>query len=436
MIRWIVIGLIGVLLVLQVLAQTRPFAEGSIDLDAPYVGQPLIYTLRIYAQDTIDNSTITEPPFTGFGRSQIMLDTSASVETIDGITYNVIEQNYIIYPIRAGDLRIEPFEIDLPETPFRSASTIYSNVVDVQVQAYPQPAPDSFVNAIGQFDIQASAEPTTLNAGEALTLSLTISGTGNFEQLLAPELPLPDNWRTFDARSQYQQETLRFGSKTFTWSILVEGNGAITMPTIAFSYFNPQSEQYETRMSAPITVTVIPTDADTINTNLPRPNHNRDSTPPPPLLSIEDKQTGTLSVWFWRMWAIPPLLTAVWLFISRHSTGKTQRTQRRHTARGSKLLREIKRDLATIQDQEPQQAYQELVTIILHYVEAKSGQAVDVAQFDSALAQVAPTQRDALRTCLDEALAGQYAPISRQDVRDLSRRMFRICQILEAEGKR
>ena len=119
-------------------AQTLPFAEGEIDVIDPYVGQPIVYTLRIYTTDIIENSTIVEPSFFGFGRSSIVIEPNTYTETIDSIGYNVIEQSYVIYPLRAGELIIDPFRIEIPQTPFSASQTILNDAITVNVQAYPE----------------------------------------------------------------------------------------------------------------------------------------------------------------------------------------------------------------------------------------------------------------------------------------------------------
>ncbi len=420
---------------IQVDAQTLPFAEGEIDVANPYVGQPIIYTLRIYTTEIIENSTIVEPSFFGFGRSSILLDPSTYTETIDSIGYNVIEQSYIIYPLRAGELVIDPFRIEIPQTPFSASQTILNDAITVDVQSYPEPMPESFVNAVGQFDMSASATPTTLSSGDAFTLSLVISGTGNFEQMLAPQIDLPENWRLFDGQTDYLQDNLRFGTKTFEWTVIVEGEGTVNLPEIEFSYLNPQLGEYETLNTSAIALSIVPSS--------PQPEVTIERTlivltdvPIPDLLPITSNETlpPEPPAWFWLIWFLPPFLTFfVWLF------GRPKRVQqvRRITAQkpqkksGNRALQDLRQNLLQAQSLEPKEAYQTITEAIYGYLGTKTGTQVSVDDAEDIMQGFPTNYSDELLSCIDEARAGQYAPVTTDDVRTLSQRVLRVCIAIE-----
>ena len=422
---------------IQVDAQTLPFAEREIDIENPYIGQPIIYTLRIYTTEIHDDSssTIIEPSFLGFGRSSILLEPSSYTEVIDSISYYVIEQHYVIYPLRAGDLIIDPFRIEIPETPFSSAQTILSDTLTINVQAYPEPIPNNFINAVGQFDISASAEPRTLNSGDALTLWLVITGTGNLEQILAPELDLPDNWGIFDAETTYEQDNLRYGSKTFEWTIIVEGDGATTLPAVEFSYFNPQSGEYNTRTSNTISLNISP------STSQPEVTVERTlivltDIPIPSLLPIraDTPLAPVPPLWFWIMWIIPPFLTFfIWLFARPKRTRQESRIiiSKPQKKSGGRALKELRQRLLKAQQLTPAEAYQAITDAIYTYLSTKTGTVITEDDAPLVIKKFPANFRDELLSCLEEASAGQYAPISVKDVQVLSQRVLRVCVAIE-----
>ncbi|GAB5489957.1 MAG: hypothetical protein Phog2KO_01720 [Phototrophicaceae bacterium] len=416
-------------------AQTLPFAEREIDIENPYIGQPIIYILRIYVNEIPDDSVVIEPSFLGFGRSTILLDPSIYTEVIDTITYNVIEQRYVIYPLRAGELIIDPFRIEIPETTSSPAQTILTDTIAVNVQAYPEPIPDNFINAVGQFDISASAEPRTLNSGDALTLSLVISGTGNLEQILAPELDLPDNWDIFDAETTHEQDNLRFGSKTFEWTIIVEGDGTTTLPAIEFSYFNPQSGEYNTRTSNAINLNISP------STSQPEVTVERTlivltEIPIPSLLPIREDSplAPEPPLWFWIMWIIPPFLTFfIWLFARPKRTRQESRiiASKPQKKSGGRALKELRQRLLKAQQLAPADAYQAITDAIYAYLSTKTGTVITEDDAPLVVKKFPANFRDELLSCLEEASAGQYAPISVKDVQVLSQRVLRVCVAIE-----
>ncbi|MGB7340484.1 MAG: BatD family protein [Phototrophicaceae bacterium] len=416
-------------------AQTRPFAESVVDNDAPYIGQRIIYTLRVYSENSFDDSIVTEPDFVGFGRSSISLEPIASTETIEGITYYVIEQRYVIYPLRAGALTIDPFQIEIPATPFAPEWLVSTNAVNLTVQTYPEPVPDNFTNGIGQFSIDADATPTTLQSGDALTVRVAVSGTGNLEQLLAPILNVPETWRIFDNGISYQQDTSRFGTATFEWTVIVEGDGEASFPAIVFSYFNPQNEQYETRNTAPIALTILASTPAPIATIEPEIAIEQ-TVIIPELLSSADMQTilpQTMPLWFWILWIIPPLISFIlWIASQRVAQTKPIIVSKRQRSRTkSNALKGLFKQLSTIEDNNPTEAYQKLSDAIYGYLGVKTGLSVTLETIDIALAQIPEQYQQPLVHCLDELSAGQYAPITAKDVQQLKHQIKRLCSAIE-----
>ncbi len=413
------------------LAQTRPFAQGEVDNPNPYAGEPIVYTLRIFSQDTIANSTLNEPNFVGFGRSSIVLEPVSYADTIDGISYNVIEQSYVLYPLRSGILTIEPFQIDMPETPFASANIIFVEAVTIDVQAYPGSVPENFTNAIGQFDIAVEANPIMLNSGDALTVNFSVSGTGNLEQMLAPELDLPDSWRILETENQFQQDNLRFGNKNFRWTIIVQGDGEANFPAIDFGYFNPQTGQYESRRTAPIALNIAP--------STPQAEVTIERTPiatqaviAPELLRIQSMLLPPAPPnWFWILWIFPPLFTFFVWVVGRPKQENKRRASKPRKKSGSKALKELSGNLKKAQSLDPKAAYQSIAGSIYAYLGSKTGEIVSADNISERLSIFPEKYADALLSCIEEANSGQYAPIAGEDVQRLSQRVLRVCNAIE-----
>lgn len=255
--RWLsIVFLLSLTLVVS--AQGAPFAQGAVDNTTPYLGQPIIYTLRIYTVGETTNSSVIEPSFAGFGRASFILDANVSSEVIGTTLYQVVEQAYILYPLNTGTMAIEPFTIDLPETPFQNGMTIFTEPLSIEVQALPENPPMSYKNAVGQFEIEVSTSITELTSGDTFTLSMIISGSGNFEQIVSPNVTLPEGWALFDNDSIVEQDNLNFGRKIFEWTVIPTGEGFYEIPSIEFAFFNPQARQYETRRTTSIAMTLLP----------------------------------------------------------------------------------------------------------------------------------------------------------------------------------
>ncbi|MEL6405168.1 MAG: BatD family protein [Chloroflexota bacterium] len=412
-----------------------PFAEGSVDNMSPYVGEPVTYTLRIYTPEAIENSMVTEPSFFGFGRSDTTFEPTTSTETVDGQVYSVITQRYLLYPIRSGDMTIDPFTIDVPETPFGAGFSISTNALTVDVQAFPEPVPETFINAVGQFTISASATPTQLTYGGAFTLTVAVTGSGNIERLLAPLVTLPEGWQLFAGDTSLTEQGLGVGSKTFTWTVIANGSGNVVIPAVVLSSFNPQTGTFETQETRPITLNITgnaESDAPVVRTLVPLPT-----------VFVPELRTETTAIetsplpitppiWFWGLWFVPPLFVGGMWLIRRPRTEK-QASAPQSPARNkrAKNIQQLKACLQALQDNAPKDAYADILVILLDFIGTKTGSPVTLENLEGVLSDYPAGLRAEVMACAEEASAAQYAPVTREDVRHLSQRVLRVCVAIE-----
>lgn len=134
----------------------------------------------------------------------------------------------------------------------------------VSINALPLPIdeqPDSFNGAIGNYShIKVNASPTTVAAGDPVTITMTVQGEGALETLSMPSF---DSWREFQ---QYPEtDTINYsdgiglrGVKTFEKIVIPNNTEIQSLPEIEFSFFDPQEEQYKTLRQDPIPLTVKP----------------------------------------------------------------------------------------------------------------------------------------------------------------------------------
>lgn len=394
------------------------FAIASVSNTRLYVGEALIYSLRIHLVGESADSQVIAASLVGFGRSSMQLEATVSSEVLGTTAYTIVEQNYLLFPLRIGTLSIDPFQVQIPETPFRGAETISSEALSVTVLPLPPNAPETFRNAIGQYEIEAAVSTNTLRSGDALTLNLTVSGSGNLEQLLAPAFALPETWRIFEENSTIEQESLLFGRKTFTWTIFPIGEGAVEIPSIELSYFNPQTESYESRRTPPIPLTLSPSAA------IAAPNIPERSAITAAPIALMPPQMGLAPnppKWFWYLWLLPPMIALVSLALRRPRREKVTRQAKAPNA--SRALQNFRNSLKTAQTAEPKAAYAQIESALNSYFAAKK---VDVKALSPAL-------KSEVNLCLEEASTGQYAPISPADVQELLRRSLALVNALEKE---
>jgi hypothetical protein len=423
---WLILLLVAATVYAQV---GESFVLGNVNSVDVYVGEPIIYTLRIHLLGEVtDESQVITPSFTGFGSSSMQIAPSVATETIDSFLYTIYEQNYLLYPLRIGTLTIEPFQVQMPETPFQNAVTISTEPLTVTVKALPPEAPESFRNAVGQYEVEASVNLSELRSGDALTLTLNVSGSGNIEQVLAPNLILPEGWRVFVGDSEFQQESIVFGRKTFTWTIFPIGEGAVEIPSIEFSYFNPQTEAYESRGTAAIPLTLSPSAAVAAPII---PTRNALAAPPAPLMQPQFGLAPNPPIWFWGVWLVPPLFS-LGIWVLRRPRIEKEVPQAKKPS-GSRALQTFRRQLKAAQSAEPKAAYVQIEAALVAYLSAKTGQKVELSNIDKLFAKLPVPLQEEIILCLEEAGTGRYAPIRQNDVVELMRRSLAVVNAIEKE---
>lgn len=155
---------------------------------------------------------------------------------------------------------------DFFSSPFSNRLTVSSSrpiVAEVQVdstQVLPVPAegrPADYRGAVGRYKIVTQATPTAVAAGDPITLNIGIAGTGPMELVQAPPLSeLTQLTTDFKVADQSLAGFVQDNTKLFSTTIRPRHEGISQIPAIPFSFFDPETEKYETVLSDPIAITV------------------------------------------------------------------------------------------------------------------------------------------------------------------------------------
>ena len=144
----------------------------------------------------------------------------------------------------------------LPATPFQPETILETEPIVLEVLSLPPNAPDSFKGAVGTFEMDVSLTSTTVLIGEPQVLTISISGLGNLEQVPSPTIAFPDAWNARLNTPTYSETNALLRAKLFEWVFVPNSEGAVEIPSINFSYFNPENATYQTITSAPITLSI------------------------------------------------------------------------------------------------------------------------------------------------------------------------------------
>jgi hypothetical protein len=257
----------------------------------------------------------------------------------------------LIYPQRSGRLTIEPLEIEIVANivtrqrsrdpfdflfdPFAAFGpsvqqvkrTISSNPVTVNVRPLPeQGRPESFRGNVGRFTFNSKIDRTTLRANEALTITITIGGSGNLRHIQPPTVLFPTDFEVF---TPVEIENIRIGvdgqtgSKTFEFLAIPRTQGSYIIPPIEFSFFDPVQRRYISHKTEEFRITVQQGDerfmATGVSTVAENRFLNRDiefiKMRTSPLRDINQK--FLFSAAFWILFGVQFLLLIVFLIIRR-----------------------------------------------------------------------------------------------------------------------
>ncbi len=136
---------------------------------------------------------------------------------------------------------------------------------ELKVLALPtEGRPADFHGAIGTFNIESDISPLKADVGDPLTLRMRVIGSGNFDRVESDMLEHVDQWKTYPPKSTFTSSDpiKRKGEKIFEQPLIALKPGVQALPGLTFSYFDPNTQRYETARSSPLSVTITPSPAD------------------------------------------------------------------------------------------------------------------------------------------------------------------------------
>lgn len=249
-----------------------------------YAGEPVTGTLKLYTR--INLSGIQElkyPDFKGFLKEDIETPPLRSLtnEVIDGVQYGTgIIQRFVLYPQIAGEIRIDPAEMtvlvqersgagdsffDDPffDSFFSSVSTVPRRVttqpLTVRVKALPEPRPADFHGAVGSFSMESTISATDAGLNDALTMTVTLKGTGNLSLAGEPLISFPQGIEKYDPKVTVKNAGTASGSKVFEYLLIPRNTGTFDIPPVSYSVFDPKQKKYVTLRAGGFTVSVTGT---------------------------------------------------------------------------------------------------------------------------------------------------------------------------------
>lgn len=243
-----------------------------------YVNQPLTITYRIYIDARFGIAgleKVDEPRYANFWSQQLLEKVQISEVNRNGRPFRCITlKQILLYPQQAGEQQIDPFScslvLQLPSNQvdffgnrsyITSTRTLQTTATKIKVLPLPEEGkPANFSGAVGHFSLSMNFPTRSLNAGETAEGEVVIAGKGNFKLFDMPKLTFPPALEVYAPKETEHLTNSASGINgdiTHTYTIVPQYKGKFPVPALNFSFFNPDTQQYETLSSENMTIEVL-----------------------------------------------------------------------------------------------------------------------------------------------------------------------------------
>ena len=230
--------------------------------------EAILLTYKVYTLVNLRQLYGKMPDLKGFHTQEVELpqQKTFTLEHYKGRNYNTtIWSQYVLFPQQTGKLEIPSITFDgviaqqtASDDPFdaffngggyvevKKKITTPKLVINVQ----PLPAkPAGFSGAVGEFKLASSINATDVKTNDAVTIKLTLTGTGNMKLISTPDIKFPQDFEVYDPKVTDNYKLTNSGlagAKTFEYLAIPRHAGNFTIPAVEFTYFDLKSNSYKT----------------------------------------------------------------------------------------------------------------------------------------------------------------------------------------------
>lgn len=255
---------------------SKIFVQAWLDRSEVYPNEQVLLSYSIYTSyDTRYDGFEEEPSISGFWIEEFPPEKEMPREMVrlNGRQYIKADIRKIaLFPTAAADYDINPGTVlvsirqqptqtgifdDFFDDSFFSGGSFFARrenrllkpePIKLKVKPFPEAGkPASFNGAVGSYKMTASINKKQVKQNEPITMTLILEGTGNIETLNKPVLPELDEFKIYESDTStqlFKNGLLIGGKKTFEIVFIPREAGALNIPSLEFSYFDPRQERY------------------------------------------------------------------------------------------------------------------------------------------------------------------------------------------------
>ncbi|MBN1594623.1 BatD family protein, partial [candidate division FCPU426 bacterium] len=249
------------------------------------VNEPLVLHFRFFSRIPILSQPQYQPADTSGFWAEDLPPQREYTTRLNGQEYRVIEIRQVLFPTTSGDLTIGPAHLIVQVQDFQHRMrdpfadsffrdffssgqrvTLQSKPIGVHVKPIPDSGrPPDFTGTVGSWSLSARLDRNEAKVGEAVTLEIRIFGEGNVKSVGKPQLPPLTGFKVYETVSssevQKKEDAIQ-GVKIYRTLLRPEVSGTLSIPPIAYSYFNPRAGKFERVQVPSLALRVLPGDQD------------------------------------------------------------------------------------------------------------------------------------------------------------------------------
>lgn len=230
--------------------------------------EAILLTYKVYTLVNLRQLFGKMPDLKGFHTQEIELpqQKTFSLEHYKGRNYNTtVWSQYILFPQQTGKLEIpsitfegvvavqtisdDPFDAFFNGGGYREVKKkIVTPKLTINVQPLPA-KPENFSGGVGEFTLSSSINAKDVKTNDAVTIKLTINGSGNMKLISTPEVKFPEDFEVYDPKVTNNFDVSRSGltgSQTIEYLSIPRHAGNFTIPPVEFTYFDLKTNSYKT----------------------------------------------------------------------------------------------------------------------------------------------------------------------------------------------
>tara|TARA_B100001939_G_scaffold75161_1_gene63182 strand:+ start:170 stop:1918 length:1749 start_codon:yes stop_codon:yes gene_type:complete len=251
------------------------------------VGEQIIVSYKLHTRLELENTELSQlPNLNGFWKKDLESSSRFKREVIDGIPYNTaIIKKTVLTAQKSGKLEIDPIKVTCSiritnqrnrRDPFANFFNTYnvreeivsSKKITINVKDLPSPKPNNFSGGVGNFEISSKTDKNELNANDALTYTIKLTGTGNIELIKPFLIDFPKDFEVYDPKitEKIFQGGNKRSIKTFEYLLIPRYKGDYKIPSYNFSFFDTKQKKYVTKKTQSHSINVLKSNNDENNT--------------------------------------------------------------------------------------------------------------------------------------------------------------------------